>query len=213
MPELAEVARVIRCIRVHLIHKTITALEALDDDMIFGKSGITASDFEKAMIGKQIVNAEQQGKYFWLIMSSPPHPVMHLGMTGWLKIRGVQDPVSEIEPRINSTEWPPRFWKFKMELKSNDDTGITEAAFVDSRRLGRVRLLDCPGEEIRQHSPLVENGPDPVVDRSALTDDYFSEKLNRRLPIKTALMDQAVVSGIGNWMSLVLLSRLLSLVC
>jgi formamidopyrimidine-DNA glycosylase len=38
------------------------------------------------MTGKKIVDARQQGKYFWLVMDSPPHPLMHLGMAGWMKV-------------------------------------------------------------------------------------------------------------------------------
>jgi len=92
--------------------------------------------------------------------------------------------------------WPPKFWKFHLETQ--DPT--VSVAFTDARRFGRVRLVDCPGESIRKHSPLVENGPDPVVDADAFTVDFLKQKMRKRhVPIKALLLDQTVLSGIGNW--------------
>ncbi len=96
-----------------------------------------------------------------------------------------------------TTEWPPKFWKFIVETKEEPKT---EAAFVDSRRFGRVRLVDCAAGEIRKVNPLKENGPDPVIDRDVVTEEWLVQKLkSKRLPIKALLLDQANISGIGNW--------------
>lgn len=96
-------------------------------------------------------------------------------------------------------EWPPKFWKF--HLKTDSDPAV-EVAFTDARRFGRVRLVDCPGEEIRKHSPLVENGPDPVVDKDIFTEEYLRKKMtSRHVPIKALLLDQTMISGIGNWVA------------
>jgi formamidopyrimidine-DNA glycosylase len=197
MPELAEVARIVQFIREHLVGKTIAKVQAQHDELIFGKVGTTAAEFRNAIKGKKIVGAGQQGKYFWMILSSPPHPVMHFGMTGWLKMKHVdtrcyRSPTPEAEP------WPPRFWKFVLEA---DDDAKTAAAFVDARRLGRVRLVDCPGDEIRNYTPLRENGPDPIADKDIVTEDWLAEKLrSKKVPVKALLLDQANISGIGNWM-------------
>lgn len=96
-------------------------------------------------------------------------------------------------------QWPPKFWKFHL---STDDKVPVEVAFTDARRFGRVRLVDCPGELIRKHSPLVENGPDPVVDKDIFTEEYLRGKMKaRHVPIKALLLDQAMISGIGNWVA------------
>ena len=94
--------------------------------------------------------------------------------------------------------WPPKFWKFQLETDSKPKV---ELAFTDPRRFGRVRLVDCSGESIRKHTPLVENGPDPVVDAdTTFTEEYFLGRLRKRhVPIKALLLDQAFISGIGNW--------------
>lgn len=91
--------------------------------------------------------------------------------------------------------WPPKYWKFHLTTED-----AVEVAFTDPRRFGRVRLVDCPGGSIRKHSPLVENGPDPVVDTDVFTEEYLRQKMkSRHVPIKALILDQAVLSGVGNW--------------
>lgn len=205
MPELAEVARIVHFIRQHLVGKTLSKVQAQHDDIIFGKVGTSAAEFQKAMQGKKIVGAGQQGKYFWITMSSPPHAVMHFGMAGWLKIKDA-DTYYYRSDKPEDQEWPPKYWKFLLETSENPKT---EAAFVDARRLSRVRLVDCPADEIRNHTPLKENGPDPVSDKDIVTETWLMEKLkSKKVPIKALLLDQANISGIGNWMGYVVLSHL-----
>lgn len=75
-----------------------------------------------------------------------------------------------------------------------------EAAFVDFRRFARVRLVDCAAEDMRKTSPLKENGPDPVIDKDIVTVEWLSDKLkSKKIPVKALLLDQANISGIGNW--------------
>ncbi|KAI1341214.1 formamidopyrimidine-DNA glycosylase [Xylariaceae sp. FL0016] len=199
MPEIAEVARVTHFLRQHLVGKKIGQVWAQDDKNVFGKVGTTGSAVQEALTGKKVVGAGSQGKYFWLVLDSPPHPVMHLGMTGWVHIQGEQTAYNRYAERIKGDEaaWPPKFWRF--HLATEGDPNV-EVAFTDSRRFGRVRLVDCPGENIRKHSPLVENGPDPVIDKDVFTEEYLKKKMHsRHVPIKALLLDQAMISGIGNW--------------
>ncbi|KAJ5679453.1 Ribosomal protein S13-like H2TH [Penicillium macrosclerotiorum] len=197
MPELAEVARIVHFIRQHLVGKTLSKVQAQHDDIVYGKVGTTAAEFQKAMQGKKIVGAGQQGKYFWITMSSPPHAVMHFGMAGWLKIKDA-DTYYYRSDKPADKEWPPKYWKFLLETS---DDPATEAAFVDPRRLSRIRLVDCPAHEIRKYTPLKENGPDPVADKDIVTETWLMDKLkSRKVPIKALLLDQANISGIGNWM-------------
>ncbi|EAS36271.3 formamidopyrimidine-DNA glycosylase [Coccidioides immitis RS] len=199
MPELAEVARIVHFIRKELVGKTVSSAVANHDDLIFGKVGTSAQEFQKTMQGNKIIGAGQQGKYFWMIMSKPPHPVMHFGMTGWLNIKGVNGCHYRAKEEEDDGPWPPKFWKFQLVM---DDDKKTEAAFVDARRLGRVRLVDCPGEEIRSHTPLKENGPDPVIDKGIVTESWLKSIVSKKkVPIKALLLDQSIISGLGNWMA------------
>lgn len=221
MPELAEVARIVHFLRANLRNQTLTSVTyPKEDPIIFQtpKTGLTIESFAAQLEGRTVVDAQQQGKYFWLVMDKPPHPLMHFGMTGWIRFRGtkgagvdyrrMQDDSARAE--LNSAdvdaaklgvvaqdeEWPPRFWKF------NFVTASTEASFIDARRLGRVRLIDCPASEIRTVSPLKENGPDPIADPERFTPAFLAELTSRRrVPIKSLLLDQAAISGIGNWLA------------
>ena len=175
-------------------------MKTQEDEIVYGKADTTAQAFEVAMQGKKIVDARQQGKYFWLVMSSPPHPLMHFGMTGWMKLSN-EDTAYYKPAKPEPNSWPPRFWKFSLQMEGEPDC---EAAFVDARRLGRIRLIDVEADKIRDTEPLRKNGPDPVVDKDVLTLEWMKEKVKKRkLPIKALLLDQANISGIGNWVAYV----------
>ena len=130
-------------------------------------------------------------------MSKPPHPLCHFGMAGWFEIRNVETTFRKAIKAKDDSIWPPKSWKFSFETAEEPKY---EAAFVDLRRFGRVRLIDCAAEDIRKVSPLKENGPDPVVDREIVTEQWLAENLRKKkLHVKTFLLDQAIISGIGNW--------------
>jgi formamidopyrimidine-DNA glycosylase len=143
---------------------------------------------------------------------------MHLGMTGklsgsphgfsnskhvspgWVHIENERTAYTNYYKKMKPNQvedWPPKHWKFRLETYGEPSVRV---AFTDPRRFGRVRLVHCPGESIRSFSPLVENGPDPVVDAKVFTEDYLREKMRaRHVPIKAFLLDQTMISGIGNW--------------
>lgn len=132
---------------------------------------------------------------------------IHLGLVsltdiGWIHIKGEKTAYTNYYKKMKDGEqeqWPPKFWKFQLKTDGKDPV---EVAFTDARRFGRVRLVDCPGESIRKHSPLVENGPDPVIDTDRFTEEYLRGKMqSRHVPIKALLLDQAMISGIGNWVA------------
>ncbi|KAH0272602.1 hypothetical protein KCU91_g6561, partial [Aureobasidium melanogenum] len=200
MPEIGEVARIVHFLRKHCANKVISAVQVQEDNIVYGKVGTSATAFQKAMTGKKILDAKQQGKYFWLEMEGKVHPVMHLGMTGWIKFKN--DDTSHYyrksEDENKPQEWPPRFWKFILQLENDNN----EIAFVDPRRLARIRLVEAEAQELRNTTPLKENGPDPVIDKDILTEAWIEEKLkSKKVPIKALMLDQANISGIGNWVA------------
>ncbi|KAL1859601.1 hypothetical protein VTK73DRAFT_7535 [Phialemonium thermophilum] len=68
MPEIAEVARIVHFLRLHLVGKTIKKVNAIDDNNVFGKAGTTGQEFAAALTGKKVVDAGSQGKYFWFAL-------------------------------------------------------------------------------------------------------------------------------------------------
>lgn len=195
-------ARVVHFLKKHLTGRKIlnTLVPDGGDDIIYGKVGTSAAAFKKAMDGKTILDAGQQGKYFWLVADSPPHPVMHLGMTGWVKFSN-DDSGAYKAAKKEETEWPPRFWKFVLQMEPKNGEKC-EAAFIDARRLGRIRLVDVAADQLRNTTPLKENGPDPVIDKKIVTTEWLAEKMrSKKVPVKAFLLDQANISGVGNWVA------------
>lgn len=116
---------------------------------------------------------------------------------GWLSIRGESSNHYRPKESDGAEEWPPKYWKFTLETEEEPKV---EAAFTDARRFARIRLVDCAAEDIRNTTPLKENGPDPVIDRDIITDEWFAKKMrSKHVPVKALLLDQANISGIGNW--------------
>jgi formamidopyrimidine-DNA glycosylase len=169
--------------------------------------GSSATAFQKAVEGKKVIGAGQQGKYFYMTLSSPPHAVMHLGMTGWIKFSAEETGYyKQAKESKTVEEWPPKYMKFLLKCEPEKVDGekrdALEVAFIDARRLARIRLVDCEASKIRQESPLKENGPDPVIDKDRLTVDFLTKLLRKKkVPIKALLLDQANISGVGNWVA------------
>lgn len=77
--------------------------------------------------------------------------VLMIGMTGWIVVRGVK---SHYNQSKDEDQWPPRFVKFILKIaepksKPSLEKSLipeiwgTEVAFIDARRLGRIRLVDA----------------------------------------------------------------------
>jgi formamidopyrimidine-DNA glycosylase len=114
---------------------------------------------------------------------------------GWVKFTNEETSYKESKNEEDKA-WPPRFWKFILKTEGG------EVAFVDARRLARIRLLDCEGSELRKTKPLSDNGPDPVLDKDVFTETWLREKMKKkRIPVKSFLLDQGNISGIGNWVA------------
>ncbi|KAF2159126.1 hypothetical protein M409DRAFT_30407 [Zasmidium cellare ATCC 36951] len=207
MPEIGEVARIVHYLRKHLVNRTIKSCQGFEDNIVYGKVGCSADEFSKAVEGRTVTGAGQQGKYFYVTFDRAPHSVMHLGMTGWIKF-SVEETGYYKQAKESTVveEWPPKYmkWLIKCDAEKVDgqDREPVEVAFIDARRLARIRLVDCDADKIRDNSPLKENGPDPVIDKHILTVDWLAALLRRKkVPVKALLLDQANISGVGNWVA------------
>ncbi|KAK2074660.1 hypothetical protein P8C59_008849 [Phyllachora maydis] len=137
MPEISEIARIVHFLNLHLVGARIKTVLAVEDANVFGKVGTTGPEFVAALTGRKVISAGQQGKYFWLVLDKPPHPVMHFGMTGWIHIKGELTAYTNYYKKMKEDEmdiWPPKYWKF--QLRTEDDPAV-EIAFTDPRRFGR----------------------------------------------------------------------------
>ncbi|KAI0040806.1 AtMMH-1 [Auriscalpium vulgare] len=196
MPELPEVERAAKLLRSLALNKRIQKVETTEDTIVF--SGTTHDDFAAEITGRTVKEVGRYGKVFYLELDGEGKmPVFHFGMTGMLQIRG-ETPVHYREagrPRKAATDWPPRFMKCILHIETESDSPI-EVAFLDARRLGRVRLCKSPLTE----PPISGMGFDPILSLPSV-EDFKHGAVKRSCPVKALLLDQSFSAGVGNWVA------------
>ncbi|BFG24720.1 hypothetical protein CerSpe_109930 [Prunus speciosa] len=189
MPELPEVEAARRAIEENCLGKKITKALIADDPKVI--DGVSRADFEASLLGKTIISAHRKGKNLWLRLDSPPFPSFQFGMAGAIYIKGVAVTKYKRSAVKDTDEWPSKYSKLFVEL----DDGL-EFSFTDKRRFARVRLLKDPASV----PPISELGPDALLE--PMTGDELFESLSKKkIAIKTLLLDQSYISGIGNWVA------------
>lgn len=189
MPELPEVEAARRAIEEHCLGKKIKRSIVADDAKVI--DGISPSDFEASLVGKTIVSAHRKGKNMWLQLDSPPFPSFQFGMAGAIYIKGVAVTKYKRSAVNDADEWPSKYSKLFIEL----DDGL-ELSFTDKRRFAKVRLLKDPTST----PPISELGPDALLEPMTV-DEFFNSLSKKKIAIKTLLLDQSFISGIGNWIA------------
>lgn len=177
MPELPEVETYRRQIDKAVRNKTVTDVHVTPDKIVF--AGKSPAAIKKAFLGASVKKCMRKGKYIWFEMSSHPWPVFHLGMTGIYEI-------SDSMPTAKTKS-------VKLILEFDDGTFMI---FRDPRRFGRIFLLDDPTHE----KPLSNLGPD-ILNELPSASELYDLIAHRKAPIKALLLDQSILSGIGNWVA------------
>lgn len=200
MPELPEVEVVRAGLAPAVSGATVLAVSVLDDRALTRHSG-DAADFEVSLTGRVIRSAARRGKFLWLPLEhvdpsqSPTEAVVgHLGMSGQLLLRS---PGAAVE----------RHERVRIDL-SHPDHGELSVVFADQRTFGSLALdlLAPTGDGApggwgtaeasipRQVSHIARDPLDP-----AFSDASFRRALKLKgSAIKRVLLDQTVVSGVGN---------------
>jgi len=127
--------------------------------------------------GAEVVSVDRRGKYLVLGLDDGHELIVHLGMTGSLAI----------QPRGSAAEDPyMRAW---WVLDDGDDV----LSFRDVRRFGRLAVVPV-GEYV---GTLAVQGPDGL-DPTISADDFWKATKASRRPIKTQLLSQRPIAGVGN---------------
>ncbi|XP_020173500.1 formamidopyrimidine-DNA glycosylase [Aegilops tauschii subsp. strangulata] len=189
MPELPEVEAARLALEEHCVGKRIVRCSAAEDTKVI--DGVAPSRLEAALVGRTIAAARRKGKNLWLVLDSPPSPSFQFGMAGAIYIKGVELSKYKRSAVSPTEEWPSKYSKLFVEL----DDGL-EFSFTDKRRFAKIRLLDNP-EAV---PPISELGPDALCEPMQL-DDFVQSFGRKNAPIKSLLLDQSFMSGIGNWMA------------
>ncbi|SCV69001.1 BQ2448_2021 [Microbotryum intermedium] len=196
MPELPEVERARRRLERLAVGRKIVSVIALEDTIVF--SGTTAAAFATACQDRTVQQVRRKGKNFYFILDAPITPIFHFGMSGTSVVRGESGPIYRA-PRAKTDPcmWPPKYAKVCFEFDDDFDSAGSEWAFCDSRRFGRIKLIEGVAEE---QEPLVSLGADPFLAMPSV--EVLAEGLRKRnAPVKAVLLDQnGPLCGIGNWM-------------
>jgi len=181
MPELPEVEVVRRGLSPFVSGRRIDDVEVLHERAI-RRHVEGAADFEAALRGRTVQEVSRRGKYLWLPLDDGAALVAHLGMSGQLLLPETGTPDdTHLRVRVRFADAP------------------RELRFVDQRTFGGLHLDDLveddSGGRIPESVAHIARDPlDPLFDEVA-----FSRSLRRRdSGIKRALLDQTLVSGIGN---------------
>jgi formamidopyrimidine-DNA glycosylase len=175
MPELPEVETVRRGLERHVVGRKVAEAAVLHPRAV-RRHLAGPADFEAAMAGRVISAARRRGKYLW--MSAGEDALLaHLGMSGQFLVGEPGRPVgAHVRARFTFTDAGP------------------DLRFTDQRTFGHLSLVpDGPGLP----APIAHIAPDPL--EPAFDAAALAARLRvRRTGIKRALLDQSLVSGIGN---------------
>lgn len=193
MPELPEVETIVRDIRPALIGKLISGL-VLRPKAQSNLLNVPAETFYEHVMSQTIVTVIRKGKYIILPLDNNSVIVMHLGMTGRILVREV--PNVDFDARFTSDDFVDRHTHFLMELTdpSGQEEDI-ELHFNDVRLFGHIWLV--PELEDIDNIPvpgLQGLGPDAL----GITIQEFSQIMRSRASIKSILLDQKKIAGVGN---------------
>lgn len=173
MPEKPEVVTVVNNLKKLILNKTITDCNIYWDNII---AYPVCNEFKSMIIGEKINNIKSRGK--WIVMELDKYALLvHLRMEGKFMFRDKGDDIGKHE---------------HVELILDDKVSFR---FHDVRKFGKMYLIEK--EVVNVTKPLSELGLEYYDD--GLTKEYLYEKIHgKRLPIKTVLLDQSIIAGIGN---------------
>ena len=175
MPELPEVEVVRRGLESHVVGRTIARVEVLHPRPI-RRHLAGAEDFAALTTGRVVRGANRRGKYLWLPLDSGDAILGHLGMSGQLLVQ-------------------PHTAPGERHLRVRFDLGRgVELRFVDQRMFGGLSISPGGADLPPEIAHIARDPIDPLFD-----DDAFVAAVRRRNSgIKRILLDQTVVSGVGN---------------
>ncbi|WP_375501228.1 bifunctional DNA-formamidopyrimidine glycosylase/DNA-(apurinic or apyrimidinic site) lyase [uncultured Jatrophihabitans sp.] len=188
MPELPEVETVRAGLDRWVTGRTVAAVEVRHPRAVRRHVG-GGTDLEARLPGLTVLGASRRGKYLWLPLGDADGPrgealIGHLGMSGQLLVQPADAPQEK-----------------HLHIRTTFTDGGPELRFVDQRTFGGVLLdllvpaADRPAEHVPAQIAHIARDPlDAQFDDAA-----FAARLRaRNTEIKRALLDQTLISGIGN---------------
>src|SRR5882672_8684888 len=174
MPELPEVETIAADLRPHLVGRTVVRCELLFPTIVRHPE---PEVFIDAVVGQTITSIGRRGKYILIRLVDDLVLVVHLGMSGQLRLVDASTPLATHTHAV-----------FIL------DDG-RQVRYVDPRRFGRLLL----GTEValREAKAMPPLGPEPI-DPGFGADDMYQRFRRRKAKLKAILLDQSTIAGVGN---------------
>jgi formamidopyrimidine-DNA glycosylase len=178
MPELPEVETTRRGLHPHLVGRIIIEAQihpgferlCLNSDV---------NELTSRLIGQKIIDTHRYGKYLIFFLSSGDSFIVHLRMTGALVLREPSQPAGKYE-------------RARLSLNSVTSSVFEIISFEDVRRFGTWNVVNHFQDGLAPHI-----GPDALSPN--FTPDMLMSVLRRKTStIKSVLLDQSTVAGLGN---------------
>ena len=172
MPEIEEVETVRNVLKKSILHKKIIGVDIYYDKMI--EQDI--NEFKDCLINNEFGDIKRRGK--WLIFELDKYYLLsHLRMEGKYFLKETGEERNKHEHVI-------------IHFADN-----TDLRYHDTRKFGRMKII--PKEMLYETEEIKKQGKEPGS--KDLTATYLIEKFKtKKEPIKTALLDQTIISGLGN---------------
>jgi formamidopyrimidine-DNA glycosylase len=173
MPELPEVETVRQTLKKNIIGQTIRDVDVFYEKMIHGS---TVTQFKESLKNQTVQDILRYGKYLVFVFDHIAL-ISHLRMEGRYFLKDIDYPRDKHEHII---------------FYFNDDTTLR---YQDTRKFGTMELSDI--SQIRNVSGIKKLGTEPI-DEAIDIDAVYQKIQRRKQAIKTVLLDQTVVAGLGN---------------
>ncbi|MEE9426681.1 MAG: bifunctional DNA-formamidopyrimidine glycosylase/DNA-(apurinic or apyrimidinic site) lyase [Paracoccaceae bacterium] len=174
MPELPEVETVRRGLQPAMEGQVITGVDIRRPDLRWP----FPPDMAARLAGMRVKTLRRRSKYIMVDLDSGETLIIHLGMSGYMQVSsGPHDVLLKHDHVV---------------LDMQNGSRIT---FNDARRFGSMDLIAT--DQVETHRLLASLGPEPLG--NSFDEAYLAGQLKaRNTPIKSALLDQKIVAGLGN---------------
>jgi len=185
LPELPEVETVRRGLETEMVGHVIAHADIRRPDLRWP----FPPDMSARLTGQKVLRLRRRSKYILCDLGSDETLIIHLGMSGRMLIT---HPNGNLSPGAFHHDLPVPQKHDHVVLDMDTGTRIT---FNDARRFGAMDL--CATQSVENHKLLRNLGPEPLGNRFDVA--YLVGALKtRNTPIKSALLDQKLVAGLGN---------------
>ncbi len=205
MPELPEVEVVRAGLERHVVGATVTRVDVLHPRPV-RRDPRGPEGFALALTGQRITGARRRGKYFWLPLGNGDALLGHLGMSGQMLVQRPGDP-DEVHLRVRLVLEGGFETGASAPSSTTENSVVEEVAqqpsrnhprlelrFVDQRMFGGLSVSDGGAELPSEIAHIARDPLDPEFDDA----DFVRRVRRRTAGVKRLLLDQNLISGVGN---------------